>query len=238
MDVFKRYGRVYLCVMAVAAALALILSDAWSYLAASGSCCVQRPVVVLDAGHGGEDGGAVSVTGVLESQINLQITLRLRDLLLLCGCDPILIRDGDYAIYDSGCSTISQKKVSDLRNRVAKIQEISPAVLISLHQNQFSDSRYSGAQVFYAPTAGSEALAKQMQETLRLCLNPANQRQCKAAGEVYLMQHVTCTGILIECGFLSNREEEALLRQEDYQKKTVCAITAGLMQYLCAEQIL
>lgn len=232
MEACKRYGRLYLLVLIVAAVGTYAASGAWSYLTVSGPYVPSGPVVVLDAGHGGEDGGAISVTGVQESGINLAITLRLRDLLRLLGCEPVLTRDGDYAIYDDDCSTIAQKKASDLRNRVALIQQTGPSVLMSIHQNQFEQAQYSGAQVFYATTQGSAELAEQLQQALCTGLDPDNHRKCKPIGAVYLMQHVDCTAVLIECGFLSNREDEALLRSEDYQKQLSCAITAGLLQYL------
>ena len=232
MDALKRYGALYLGVIAAAVVLSLVFSGVCEYAAASGTIqALPRPVVVVDAGHGGEDGGAVGPGGVLESQINLDITQRLEPLLALCGFEPVPVRDGDYAVYDSGCATIAQKKASDLRNRAKLVQETAPALLLSIHQNQFSDGRYSGAQVFYAPTSGSEALAGLLQQGLRDSLDPGNNRQCKPAGEVYLMQHVDCTAVLVECGFLSNSAEAAQLQQPDYQKKIACTIVAGLLQY-------
>lgn len=195
----------------------------------------DRKVLIIDAGHGGEDGGATSCTGVLESQINLQITLRLRDVMQLLGCKTILLRDSDEALHTEG-QTIAARKVSDLKQRVRLINETENAVLISIHQNHFSDSRYSGAQVFYAPTAESKMLAQQIQNSLQETLQQDNTRQIKAAEGIYLMQHIQTPGVLIECGFLSNPEEEAKLRDAEYQKKLCCVIASNCSRFLHEEE--
>ena len=178
---------------------------------------------VIDPGHGGVDGGATSVTGKLESTFNLEISLRLNDLIHFLGYRTNIIRTEDVSIYTKG-ETIAQKKMSDLKERVRICNETPGAILLSIHQNTFSDSRYSGAQVFYAATEGSEALAKDMQKNLVQILNPGSNRQAKKATGVYLMDHIHCPGVLIECGFLSNGQEEAKLRSPDYQKQLVCVI--------------
>lgn len=187
--------------------------------------------IVLDAGHGGEDGGATSCTGVLESGINLEITLRLRDLLHLLGRQTRMIRVSDISVYTKG-GTIAQKKMSDLKERVRIVNTTPNAVLLSIHQNNFSDGRYSGAQVFYADTQGSERLAKELQSTLISSLNKGSNRKCKQCDGVYLMEHISCPGILVECGFLSNPEEEARLRSPDYQRKLCCVIAAAVSSFL------
>lgn len=189
-------------------------------------------LIFLDPGHGGEDGGAISVTGVQESGINLEISLRLRDLLRFCGQRVAMTREGDYAIYDDGCTTIAQKKSSDLRNRTALLNQNPGAILVSIHQNQFPEAQYHGAQVFSNRKDESSTLAERMQDTLRAGLDPENNRQAKTADGVYLLEHIENTAILIECGFLSNREEEAKLREEEYQKRIAGTICAGLLEYL------
>lgn len=186
---------------------------------------INRSCVVIDAGHGGVDGGATSCTGVLESALNLEIALRLDDLMHLLGIDTVMVRTTDESIYTQG-QTIAAKKVSDLKNRVSIANRENNALLISVHQNFFEDSRYSGAQVFYAKTEGSKDFAKKLQTTFVNTLNPESNRKAKTASGVYLMQHIQCPGILIECGFLSNHDEEAKLRSADYQKK-ICAVIAS-----------
>lgn len=183
--------------------------------------------VVIDAGHGGIDGGATSCTGILESAVNLEIALRLNDLLHLLGYDTVMIRTTDTSIYTEG-STIAAQKVSDLKERVRIVNSTENAILISIHQNTFSDSRYGGAQVFYAATQGSQELAGILQEGLVSAVNPGSVRKSKKADSVYLMQNIDCTGVLVECGFLSNPEEEAKLRSAEYQQKLCCVIASSL----------
>lgn len=186
-----------------------------------------RSTIVIDPGHGGEDGGATSCTGALESQINLEISLKLHDLLHLLGYRTSLIRSTDTAVYTEG-ESIAQKKVSDLKHRVEMVNAIPNAVLVSIHQNHFPEAQYHGAQVFYAPTEGSRAMAENLQALLIETVNPGSKRACKPADGVYLMQKITCPGILVECGFLSNPDEEALLRTPDYQLKICCVIARSL----------
>ena len=191
----------------------------------------NRKCVVIDAGHGGEDGGAVSCTGVSESHINLQIALRLNDMLNLLGIDTAMIRDGDYSVYTQGDS-IAAKKISDLKERVRIVNNTPNAFLVSIHQNHFSEARYKGGQVFYSGTNGSRSLAAIIQEHYIATLNPGSNRQIKRADSVYLMEQIQCTGVLIECGFLSNPQEESMLRNERYQKNICCVIASSLSTYL------
>lgn len=191
----------------------------------------RNTCIVIDPGHGGEDGGAVSCTGVLESTYNLEIALRLNDLLHFLGYDTKMIRTTDVSVYTKA-QTIAQKKVSDLKERVRIVNETENALLLSIHQNKFTDSRYSGAQVFYAGTAGSALLAKQLQTAFVSSLNPGSNRKSKKSDGIYLMEHIECTGVLIECGFLSNVQEEANLRSGEYQQKLCCVIAATVSQYL------
>lgn len=187
--------------------------------------------IIIDPGHGGEDGGAVSVSGKPESSYNLEISHRLRDMLHLLGYETLMTREADISIYTKG-ETLAQKKASDLRERVRIINSTEHAILLSVHQNSFPDSRYSGPQVFYSKTEGSEDLAKQLQGILSEALSPGSSRKAKKASGIYLMEHIHCTGVLIECGFLSHHGEEALLQDPAYQKKISALIAAGVSQYL------
>ena len=190
----------------------------------------NRTCFIIDAGHGGVDGGATSCTGVLESTINLEIALRLDDLMHLLGMQTRMIRTTDVSVYTEGKS-IAAKKVSDLKERCRIVNETENAVLISLHQNQYPESRYNGAQVFYSPNAISEKLGRQMQAALIQYLNPNSKRQSKKSDGVYLMQNIHCPGILIECGFLSNPTEEGKLRDPLYQKILCCVIASVASKY-------
>ena len=187
--------------------------------------------IVIDAGHGGIDGGATSCTGVLESAINLEISLRLEDFIRFLGYETVMIRRTDTSIYTEG-NTIAAQKLSDLKERVRIVNETDGGVLVSIHQNTFSDSRYGGAQVFYGDTDGSKELAGSLQSLFTKSLNPGSKRTSKKASGIYLMENIRTTGVLIECGFLSNPTEEAKLRSADYQKKLCAVIAAGLCEYL------
>lgn len=189
--------------------------------------------IVIDPGHGGEDGGAVSCTGKSESTFNLQIALRLNDLLHLIGYDTVMIRTTDVSVYTAG-QTIAQKKVSDLKQRVRIVERTYNPVLVSIHQNTFPEGKYHGAQVFYSGSAGSDALANQMQDLLVSSLNPGSSRKAKQGSGIYLLDKITVPGVLVECGFLSNYQEEALLGTADYQKKLCCVISACLAQFLAS----
>lgn len=191
----------------------------------------RKHCIIIDPGHGGVDGGATSCSGQLESTYNLEISLRLHDLLHLLGYDTKMTRTSDISIYTKG-NSIAQKKVSDLKERVRIVNETENALLLSIHQNNFSDSRYSGAQVFYADTRGSRELAEKLQTAFVASLNPGSNRKSKKSDGVYLMEHINCTGVLIECGFLSNIEEDAKLRSAAYQKKLCSVIAATVSQYL------
>ena len=194
----------------------------------------QHPVtIVIDAGHGGEDGGAVTADGVKESDINLDISLRLESVLNLYGVNTVMTRSDDNAIYSDDAVTLRQKKTSDLKNRVELINSTPGAFLISIHQNNFSSSQYSGAQVFFSASdpIGAE-VAVYAQENLRLTLDNSNTRQAAVISDsIYLMKNIECSGILVECGFLSNVNEASMLQQPEYQIDIAKAITATVIQH-------
>ena len=186
--------------------------------------------LIIDPGHGGEDGGAVAGDGTRESVLNLEIALRTENLAALLGVKPVMTRGTDVSIYDSGCTSIADKKSSDLRNRVSLVERTPMAVLLSIHQNHFSESKYHGAQVFYAKTTGSESLAECMQQDLRTAIDPANHRKCKPAEGIYLLQHISCPAVLVECGFLSNSAEARQLQEETHQIKLTMSILRGIVR--------
>lgn len=187
----------------------------------------RRPVI-LDAGHGGEDGGASTAAGEKESGINLAIVRKTQLLMVFLGVEPRLTRDSDISLHSSGAETIRQKKVSDLKNRAALVESIPNAVLISVHQNHFTDPRYSGAQVFFNSGEQNQLWGEQTQETLRQVLNPDNNRKAKPVPDgIYLFDHVSCPALLVECGFLSNGEEAALLCTDAYQRKVAVALAGA-----------
>lgn len=192
---------------------------------------VSLPVIILDPGHGGSDGGTQTENGVLESGLNLEIGTRLSDLMKLMGIECTMTRTSDVSLDTEG-TTVREKKNSDLRNRVQAVNAVENGILISIHQNHFPQGQYSGPQVFYAQTNGSEEFAQQMQAAMNTALAPRSNRMCKSAQGVYLMEHIQRPGILIECGFLSNWEEAEKLQSSEYQKKLVGVIACAVSEYL------
>lgn len=190
-------------------------------------------VIVLDAGHGGEDGGAVSLDGVPESGINLQIVRKAEGLLVFLGRSVRLTRTGEEAIYSPEAQTLREKKVSDLKNRVDLINSQPEAVLISIHQNSMPDHpSVHGAQVFYNGAASGPRLGETVQAALNGAVNAGNGKNAKAIDStIYLMKNVQCPAILVECGFLSNRTETGQLLTGGYQLKLAVCIAAGFLQH-------
>lgn len=194
----------------------------------------KKPTIVVDAGHGGEDGGAVGVNGLVEKDVNLAIALALAEDLKAANFPVVLVRDGDYSVGDQSLGTIAERKRSDTKSRAQLVEETGECVLISIHQNKFEQSQYSGAQMFYSPNnPESAALAECIRQSVVDSLQPQNTRQNKEAGEdIYLLSHVQVPAVLVECGFLSNPEEAALLGQESYQRDMAAAIYNGLISFL------
>ncbi|MCI8916764.1 MAG: N-acetylmuramoyl-L-alanine amidase [Oscillospiraceae bacterium] len=184
--------------------------------------------LILDAGHGGEDGGASTASGHRESDINLAIVRKTQALMTFLGVEPRLIRETDVSLHSSEAETLRQKKVSDLKHRVELVRETPNALLISVHQNHFTDSRYGGAQVFFNAGDVSRQWGEDTQEILRQVLNPGNNRSAKPISDgIYLFDHISCPALLVECGFLSNGEEAALLLTDPYQRKVAMALAGA-----------
>lgn len=223
---FRRYAYVYFYAAAFFLACAAFFRHS---VEVSGTLdpFPDHPVVVIDAGHGGLDGGTTGVAGTAEDAVNLSISRRLSALLGLCGCESTMTRTTPDSLATEG-DTIRRQKQSDLRNRVELVNGLPSAILVSIHQNHFPDSRYSGPQVFWSP--GGEELARSAQSALNNALG--GKRNIKQASGVYLMEHITHPGILVECGFLSNPTEEQKLASADYQKQLAAVLAAVLVSYL------
>ena len=194
----------------------------------------EGPVIVIDAGHGGEDGGASSSSGILEKDINLSISMKVKSLLDVMGFKTVCVRNDDRLIYDSSCKTMREKKVSDIHKRLDIMNAHPGCIFLSIHQNHFTQSKYTGAQVFYSKnTPESAILAEYIQKSLKKNLQPENTRKIKPSGtEIYLLYHAKETAVMVECGFLSNGGEAELLNENEYQTKTALAIVSGLTEYL------
>lgn len=192
------------------------------------------PTVILDPGHGGMDGGCVAVNGVPEKGINLAIATEVSDILTSLGYDVVLTRDKDTSIHDKGIEGIANQKKSDMDNRLKLINSYDNAIAVSIHQNQFTDSQYSGAQMFYSATDPlSEQLAQTFQTKFVENLQPENKREIKEVGdELFLLYYSKCPMVMAECGFLSNPEESDKLQSEEYQKQVAFTIASAVIEFV------
>ncbi|MDP4108781.1 MAG: N-acetylmuramoyl-L-alanine amidase [Bacillota bacterium] len=202
--------------------------------AALGGAYNSGSVVIIDAGHGGMDGGATGVSGLLEKDCTLIISKKLDAAMAFLGIKTIMIRTEDMSLDYSEDNTIRKNKIADLKARLKIADETENPVFFSIHLNIFPESQYRGAQVFYGPNSEKSAeLADITQKTLISLLNDGNTRKYKKAPDsVYLMNKLSCPAVTIECGFVSNPEEEALLKNEGYQKKLAIAIAGGFIKYI------
>ena len=190
----------------------------------------NAPVVVIDAGHGGKDPGKVGVNGALEKEINLQIALRLKRLLEQNDIAVVLTREEDK---DLASEQAASRKNEDLRARATLIAETKPIVMISIHQNSYPEEDVDGAQVFYyAGSDSGKMLGSIIQNSLKSEIDDGNHRVAKANKDYYLLKKAACPAVIIECGFLSNPSEAALLVTEEYQEKLAFAILLGIMEYI------
>lgn len=199
----------------------------------SASAEVSMPLVIIDPGHGGEDGGALSATGIVEKDINLAISGCAEKIFSFFGFDTLMTRDKDELIYSSDCTNIREKKVSDIHNRMKIIEENPNSVFLSVHQNHYEGERFKGAQVFYSRNnEKSPVLAQCIQETIKSDLQEDNERKIKPTGtEIYLLYHAKVPCVMVECGFLSNREEAEKLNDGEYQKQMAFEIFKGTYNY-------
>lgn len=194
---------------------------------ASGETEPVRPVLILDPGHGGMDGGAVSVTGTRESALNWLITSRIYDLARFMGMDTVRTREREEIDYPAELNTISARKKWDTRERSRLANDTENGILISIHQNCFPGSGPRGVQVLYRNEATSIALADALQKELSSVTPGSEKRRSVQAGkDIYLLSHVNCPAVLVECGFVSNRAEAILLENKSHQKKIAMVIAA------------
>lgn len=188
------------------------------------------PRVVIDPGHGADDPGKVGVSGMNEKDLNLEIALKLKDYLSEQGIDVVMTREEDISLAEEGAQSV---KVSDLKKRVEIIEEAEADLAVSIHQNSYTDSAISGAQVFYyGDSAQGKRLAEALQQSLINNLDPSNTRAAKANESYYILKKTSIPTVIVECGFLSNPAEEALLADAEYQEKIVIAICDGIAAYL------
>ncbi len=190
-------------------------------------------IIVIDCGHGGEDGGAVSENGIIEKDINLEIGLTLKTLFVQNGFKVVMIRETDKAIYSDSAKSLKEKKISDLHNRSDICNCSLENIYISIHQNKFEESKYKGSQVFYSSnTQESKLLAESIRSAIIGLLQKDNERQCKeATSDIYILDKAQVPAVLVECGFLSNPEEERLLNKEHYRNQVAFSIYCGFLDF-------
>lgn len=192
---------------------------------------VTNRVIVIDAGHGTPDEGAESNNGVTEAEINLRIALKLQNLLEQSGSKVILTRSNETAIYDIDKKTLREKKVSDIHNRVKIGNESSADIFVSIHLNKIPQNQYWGWQCFYNQNEKSKILAENLQNNLNEAIQKENKRIAMKLDTVYIMKNVEIPISIVECGFLSNEEEEKRLQEDDYQNRLAWGIYNGIMDY-------
>lgn len=228
-------------IIAIITAFLIILS-AMLYLtfmanfsaAEASSMPVTQKTVIVDAGHGGDDGGAIGIDGTVEKDINLDIALKLEKILKFYGFNVIMTRTQDVMTCDDGLDSLRKRKISDIHNRFELMRKNPDAIFISVHQNKFEDSSQHGTQVFYSGNdERSKELAEAIQTSVTLTLQRKNDRVVKKSGSgIYLLYHAKIPAVLVECGFISNSDEVKKLKDESYRMKLAILIADGLLKYL------
>lgn len=193
---------------------------------------VSGKTIVIDAGHGKPDEGAESSSGTTEAETNLKIALKLQNLLEQSGSSVVLTRSDENAIYDMDAKTLRQKKISDIHNRVKIGNESSADIFVSIHLNKIPQQQYDGWQTFYKEgNKNGQKLATSIQNNLNKAIPKENNRVAKTIDNIYIIKHVEIPIAIVECGFLSNPEEEKLLLQDEYQNRLAWGIYNGIIDY-------
>ena len=203
-----------------------------SAIPAMSNVSTDKRIVVIDSGHGGIDGGCVGVNGCVEKNINLAIATDLAGLLRLSGFEVVMTRSEDVSLHDDGVEGIRNQKVSDMENRLKIIQSYPDSIFISIHQNQYTQPEYFGAQMFYTTNNPGNFRLAQIMQSCFAELQQGNDREVKLIdNDLYLFKDTKQLALLIECGFLSNENDAANLSDSEYQKKVAFTIYRGIMQY-------
>ena len=190
-------------------------------------------IIIIDAGHGGEDSGAIGVTGVLEKDLNLQLALEMGKIFEEKGYVVVYTRTDDRLLYTEEENIKGIRKISDLKNRCKVADRYPGAIFISLHMNSFGSAKYSGLQVYYTPGNDSSLeLANSIQSKVKNDVQKDNNRKIKSGEGIYLLENVSNTAVLVECGFLSNKEECKKLSEKEYQKELSFSIVCGIIEYI------
>lgn len=228
--------RIIVCTLSLSVILAIcFLAGTFNELSSKSSVQPNSGLFILiDAGHGGMDGGTSAADGTLEKDINLSIAKKLDCMLKAAGFNTVMLRTTDELIGDNSLSTIRARKVSDIKTRLEIAQSYPDSILVSIHQNHYSVEKYNGAQVFYSPNLlESRLIAQSVQDAVVNNIQPFNVRQIKQSGSnIYLLYNCRIPSIMVECGFLSNTEESQKLKNDEYQKQMSFSILNGILNYL------
>ena len=192
----------------------------------------QVPVIILDAGHGGEDPGAVGYGDIYEKDLNLAICRILYEELRARGYVAVMTREEDRLLYTEAENIKGIRKISDLKNRVKIFNSYESAIAVSIHMNSFSESKYHGTQIYYSAVDGARELATAIQDVVRREVQPDNKRPLKHSEGIYLLEHTEIPAVLVECGFLSNPEECKKLSEKEYQKQLSFSIVCVIINYI------
>lgn len=226
-----------ICIFSIILSLtALLLSAVFNYWTNAdrnaNTSINEMPVVVIDAGHGGVDGGAVAKDGTKEKDLNLAIALSVKDMLETSGIEVVMTRQTDEMLGQD--EKYGSRKMQDLKKRLDIVNDIDNCVFVSLHMNKFSQSKYSGVQVFYSKNNDkSSVLAETIQKNIKNYIQSDNEREIKKAGSnIFILDNIKTTGVLVECGFLSNEHECELLKSEEYRKELASVIYLSVVEFL------
>ena len=236
----KKRRKIFFSVITVALLTALLLTLSATFnlqkneeIAEYAGVDAYKKIIVIDAGHGGEDSGAVGVNGVYEKDLNLQIANAVGDLLEKEGYLIVYTRSEDKLLYGSDENVKGLRKISDLKNRCKIAESYPDSVFVSIHMNSFGDEKYSGLQVYYSSNSeGSERLANSVQESVRDRVQQENKRKIKKGEGIYLLENIKNDAVLIECGFITNEEECKKLSEKEYQNALSFSIVCGIIEYV------
>lgn len=221
-------------IMALLMIIAVYCTFRFRLVSSSVSNTTDAPVIVIDPGHGGDDPGKIGINGALEKDINLAISMKLKECLEKAGYRVVVTRPDDAGLYERDAKN---KKMSDMKQRCRIIEEANASMVISIHQNSFSKESVRGAQVFYYKySTEGKRLAEAIQQMLREQLDSENNRVVKDNSSYYMLLHTPCPTVIVECGFLSNQEEADKLITDSYQENVAKAICAGVKAYLVDEK--
>lgn len=234
MFIFSKKRMIFINLSIVISILIYSLSsNTFSKTQLASSTPISNHTIIVDAGHGSPDGGATGLDGSIESDLNLSIVLKLQNLLESSNCTVILTRSDENGIYEADSNTIREKKISDMKNRVNIANNSNAEIFVSIHMNKLEQTQYSGWQTFYKnQDEKSRQIAERIQLSLNNFIKKPNSREIKSISGIYLTKNVEIPLVLVECGFLSNAEENKLLQTDSYQNELAWSIYIGLMDYL------